>query len=84
VHRTGNADRRLDHRSARGMDRRRHHGRGWSRHQPSYRHGWSNHGQRGRYAHRGRHYYPYPRGHVPARPFRHLRNGLSITFHGHF
>jgi len=84
MHATGHTDRRLDRRSDRGMDRRRHHGRGWSRYQPRYRHGWSHHGQHGRYAHRGRHYYPNPYGHVPARSYRHLSNGLSITFHGHF
>ena len=72
----GHADRR--------MDRRRNQGHGWSHHRPRYRHGWSNHGQHGRYARRGQHYHPYPRGHVPARPYRHLNNGLSITFHGHF
>jgi len=84
VNGTRHADRRLDHRSGRGMNRRHHHSRGWSGHQPRYHHGRSNRGQRGRYAHRGRHYYQNPHGHGPARPFRHLSNGLSITLHGHF
>jgi len=67
----------------RRMDRHPRNGRGWSRHQPRYRHGFSHRRHHGSYTRRG-HGYPVHRGHAPARPYYRSDSGLSITFHGHF
>jgi hypothetical protein len=70
--------------SDRRMDRKTDHGGGWSHHHPRARHGWSQRRPHDRYALRGRHYYPIPRGHFSARPYHHSSNGLIIIFHGHY
>ena len=56
----------------------------WSHPHSRFHHHWSHRRPHDSYARHGRHYQPIPRGRIPARPYRHPGNGLSIIIHGHF
>jgi hypothetical protein len=73
----------VGHAASRMVNKSGHHGV-WSYRHPRSRGNWSHRHPHDKYARYGHYYHPIPHGRIPARPYRHSINGLSIIIHGHF